>query len=92
MSSDSTVHIRFTSAPESYDYCNTQTVCVVGKMKSGINKGGDLRKVAIRSGVSLAYQVPRYQSGLHLVTDLEGLEKIHDLVGEIDMNKARENL
>lgn len=92
MSNDTSIHIRFTDAPESYDYGNTSTVCQVGTMSSGINKGQPLRKVAIRSAHSLAFQEPRYRSGLNLCCTLEELEGLHDLVGEIDMEKAREGV
>lgn len=78
--------IRFTSAPESYDYGNTETICVVGKMRNGRD---DLRKIRIFTENSLRFQEPRYYSGLHLCVDLAKLEEIHDMIGEIDMEKAR---
>lgn len=90
MSTDETIHIRFTDAPESYDYGNTSTVCQVGIMPRGINKGNPLRKVAIRSAHSLSYQEPRYQSGLCLCLTLGELVMIQDFLGEIDMEKAME--
>lgn len=79
------IFIRFTSAPESYDYGNTETVATVGKMKNG----DQLRKVRIWSENSLYYQEPRYRSGLYLSVSLDKLEEIHDLVGEVDMVEAR---
>lgn len=89
MTNEDKVFIRFTSAPECYDYSNTETVCVVGTMKSGINKGGPLRKVRILGEYSLRFQEPRYSSGLHLCMTLEQLEESHDLFADVDMDLAR---
>jgi hypothetical protein len=86
------IHIRFTDAPESYDYSNTTTVATVGKMTSGINKGKDLRKVAIRSEYSLRFQEGRYCSGMNLCVDLKKLEEIHDLIGIVDLTAARKDV
>lgn len=92
MSNDHTLHIRFTDAPESYDYGNTTTVCQVGTMAYGINKGNPLRKVTIRSDYSLSYQEGRYRSGLNLCVTLQELERMQDLVDEIDLEEARKSL
>ena len=89
MANDDKVFIRFTSAPECYDYSNTETVCVVGHTTSGIGKGSPIRKVRITSEVSLRFQEPRYASGLHLCMTLEQLEDTHDLIGEVDLDLAR---
>lgn len=86
---DNNIHIRFTDAPESYDYSNTSTVAVVGTVRSGMNKGGPLRKVAIRTDYSLAYQTGRYQSGCNMCLTLEQLEDCHDVIGNVDLALAR---
>jgi len=90
MNNEDKVFIRFTDAPESYDYGNTSTVCHVGTMTSGINKGQPLRMVRIQTEHSLRFQELRYRSGFNLFCTLEELEEMHDLIGEIDMKIARD--
>ncbi len=70
------IFVRYTSAPEAYDYWNTSTVRVVGSTK----KGEDIRKVEIRSRHSLCSQEPRYTSGLHFCLDEEDFNEIRDLL------------
>ena len=78
--SDTTVHIRFTDAPEAYDYGKTTTLEVVGVTK----RGREVRKVQIVSDHSLRFQELRYFSGLHFCITREDMAENHDLYGEID--------
>lgn len=77
---DTTVHIRFTDAPEAYDYGNTSTLSVVGVTK----RGREIRKIQIVSDHSLRFQEPRYYSGLHFCITHEDMAENHDLYGDVD--------
>lgn len=83
------VFIRFTDAPECYDYSNTETVEQIGTMTRGIGRGNPIRKIKITSENSLRFQEPRYHSGLHMCMTLEELEESHDLFGKVNLEAAR---
>ena len=82
MADNETTHIRFTDAPEAYDYGNTSTLSIVGVTK----RGREIRKVQIVSDHSLRFQEPRYGSGLHFCITREDMAKNHDLYGDVDTN------